>query len=235
MNAIFEPLQNVAWRSLMGAHRAYSIGGPTARRYARGYPPIAAVAEPARPDVAALRALAAAGETIYLCDVDVDGRRWAGFELVHEAELEQLAGDDPAAPAMDAAVGAKVTALTQSDVVAMQRLIARTRPGPFGPRSPDLGVFAGVFAGGSLVAMAGTRMTSGGWVELSAVCTDPAHEGRGLASVLVWHLQRRVRLQGRRLFLHVDCANKRASSLYRRLGFVPVRRVRLRVLRRDAA
>jgi ribosomal protein S18 acetylase RimI-like enzyme len=233
MNATIEPLRNVAWRSLVGSHRAFSVGGPTARRYARGYPPIAAVAEPSRPDVASLRALAAPGETIYL--TDVDDQRWPGFELVHEAELEQLAGDGPAPPVQDAAERVQVTALTQAHDDAMQRLVERTRPGPFGPRSAELGVFAGVFAGGSLVAMAGTRMTSGLWVELSAVCTDPAHEGHGLASVLVRHLQRRVTLQGRRLFLHVDCANTRASALYRRLGFVPVRRVRLRVLRRDTA
>ena len=66
-------------------------------------------------------------------------------------------------------------------------LVARTEPGPFTDRTIELGTYLGVrdASDGALVAMAGQRMHPPGHVEISAVCTDPAFRGRGLARMLV--------------------------------------------------
>ena len=48
-----------------------------------------------------------------------------------------------------------------------------------------------------LIAMAGERMHPPGFTEISAVCTDAAHRGRGLASQLVRALVRGIRDAGR--------------------------------------
>lgn len=223
-------LANVAWRSLDGAHRRHARGGATARRYADGFAPIAAVADPSRPDLAALRALAAPGETLYLAGVERDD--WPGFELLHDTQVEQLVSN--ATPVQHDGGLVAVRELGAADVDAMLALAAATRPGPFGRRSLELGRYVGVFAEHRLVAMAGTRMSAGPWRELSGVCTEAAFAGRGLAGVLVCHLQRIAADEGQRLFLHVDRDNRRARALYRRLDYVPLRRERLVVLRRRA-
>jgi predicted GNAT family acetyltransferase len=54
-----------------------------------------------------------------------------------------------------------------------------TRPGPFGPRTIELGEYFGAVEDGRLVAMAGERMAASGLREISGVCTHPDHQGRG--------------------------------------------------------
>ena len=60
-------------------------------------------------------------------------------------------------------------------------LAALTRPGPFGPRTIELGDYFGCFEDGRLVAMAGERMHAGTLREVSGVCTHPDRQRRGLA------------------------------------------------------
>ncbi|MFG1886179.1 GNAT family N-acetyltransferase [Micromonospora sp. NPDC049102] len=67
----------------------------------------------------------------------------------------------------------------------MLSLIARTQPGPFLPRTVELGTYLGLRRDGALVAMAGERLHPPGWTEISAVCTAPEVRGRGLATRLV--------------------------------------------------
>ncbi|MFC8461643.1 GNAT family N-acetyltransferase, partial [Streptomyces sp. NPDC057242] len=80
---------------------------------------------------------------------------------------------------------AGVVELGAADVPGMLDLIARTRPGPFWPRTRELGTYLGIRDGGRLVAMAGERLRPPGWTEISAVCTDPEARGRGHAARLV--------------------------------------------------
>lgn len=231
MSTPFDQLRNIAWRALDGAHRVHALGGAAARRYADGFAPIAAVADPSRPDLAALRALVAPGQTLYLAGVEC--RRWPGFELLLETEVEQMACDAAPPPLTDIA-GMAIRRLGAADGPAIQDLVARTRPGPFGPRSIELGDFLGIHAGNRLVAMAGLRMASGCWREVSGVCTDPEYQGRGLAGALLRRMQDNASKHGLRLFLHVDTGNDRARRLYRHLNFVPVRKERLFAMRRSA-
>ena len=61
----------------------------------------------------------------------------------------------------------------------MMDLVAIAKPGPFGPRTPELGRYLGVHRDGRLVAMAGERLHLPGHVELSAICVHPDARGRG--------------------------------------------------------
>ena len=54
-----------------------------------------------------------------------------------------------------------------------------TNPGPFGPRTIELGRFVGIHRDGRMVAMAGERLKPEGHTEITGVCTDPDHRGRG--------------------------------------------------------
>ncbi|RKE18430.1 GNAT family N-acetyltransferase [Streptomyces sp. TLI_171] len=130
-----------------------------------------------------------------------------GYQLVH-------AGGErpPVRP------GAVVVELGAADVPEMLDLVERTRPGPFRPRTRELGTYLGVREGGVLVAMAGERLRPPGFTEVSAVCTAPEARGRGHAAHLVGELAARIAARGDRPFLHVAEGNP-ALELYRRLGF----------------
>jgi ribosomal protein S18 acetylase RimI-like enzyme len=113
-----------------------------------------------------------------------------------------------------------IRALRAADVPAMLDLAAQARPGPFGPRTPELGSYAGVFDGERLVAMAGERFRFPGYTEISAVATHPEFRGRGYGRTLTIALANRIRADGRTPFLHVFADNRSAGTLYGSIGFV---------------
>jgi predicted GNAT family acetyltransferase len=82
-----------------------------------------------------------------------------------------------------------------------------------------MGSYLGIRRGGTLVAMAGERLHPSGWTEISAVCTDAAWRGRGLASRLVRAVAVGIRARGETPFLHAVASNVNAIELYEELGF----------------
>jgi ribosomal protein S18 acetylase RimI-like enzyme len=111
-------------------------------------------------------------------------------------------------------------------------LVGITRPGPFGPRTIELGEYFGCFEEERLMAMAGERMCAGELREISGVCTHPDFQGRGLARRLMAKLVRRQMLRRETPFLHVMCDNAVAHRLYERLGFRDYRKSVVRVISR---
>ena len=101
----------------------------------------------------------------------------------------------------------------------MLALARLTQPGPFGMRTRELGNYIGIRREGKIVAMAGERLRVDAYTEISAVCTHPAHLGRGFAAKLMTELAHRIRARGETPILHVRGSNTRAIALYERLGF----------------
>ena len=114
---------------------------------------------------------------------------------------------------------AEAIPLGAADVPEMLELVAQTEPGPFLPRTIELGDYLGIRRDGALVAMAGERFRLDGWTEISAVCTKPDHRGQGLASRLVGALIAGIKRRSERAFLHVIATNTGAIGLYEELGF----------------
>ena len=79
----------------------------------------------------------------------------------------------------------------------MIELTALTKPGPFGTRTHELGLYVGIRDQGRLVAMAGERLKVPGYTEISAVCTHPDHVGKGYAAALMAEVMQRIRERGR--------------------------------------
>ena len=112
-----------------------------------------------------------------------------------------------------------VVRLGAADAPEMVALALETKPGPFGPRTHEMGSYIGIRDGGRLVAMAGERMHCEGYTEISAVCVSDAHRGKGIAGRLMGILRREIRERGETPFLHVRDDNATAIGLYERLGF----------------
>ncbi|MFF1648045.1 GNAT family N-acetyltransferase [Streptomyces sp. NPDC058240] len=141
------------------------------------------------------------------------------WEIVFRAEGVQL---------VDAGVAtapfAEAVRLGPADVPDMLALVERTRPGPFLPRTVELGTYLGVRREGVLVAMAGERLHLPGWSEISAVCTDESVRGQGLGTGLVRAVAHEIGQRGEASFLHAAASNTNAVRLYESLGFVLRRR-----------
>lgn len=136
------------------------------------------------------------------------------------------AGQPPATDEAADAVPLGLEHATQALELAML-----THPGPFGPRTVELGEYFGFFDGPRLIAMAGERLHAGPLREISGVCTDPDFQGRGLARRLMLKLIGRQLARGQTPFLHVMRDNF-AVQFYERLGFRKFKEPVVRVVAR---
>ncbi|MGX1117103.1 ribosomal protein S18 acetylase RimI-like enzyme [Streptomyces ambofaciens] len=154
------------------------------------------------------------------------------WEPVFSLEGRQMIWPDDGLPEPPGSgADARVVELDADSVPEMLDLVARTEPGPFWPRTRELGTYLGLRVDGTLVAMAGERLRPPGWTEISAVCTAPEARGQGHAARLVGALAARVLARGERPFLHVAETNAGAIALYERLGFKTRRQVIFRGFR----
>lgn len=225
-------LDNIVWHSLTGPHAKFAAGSSSARRYARGLSPLTGFANPVHPDLEALAPHTDVGEHLY-CG-SWTGPAQNGWRIDAEVPAVQMVWNG-VIPGEDAAGDSLIPAirLGSGHVAAMLELVALTQPGPFGPRTIELGEYLGVFDDGKLIAMAGERMAAGNLREISGVCTHPDAQGRGLARSL---MNRLIRLQMQRdlvPFLHVMSFNTRALALYERMGFCRHRESVMRIVCRE--
>jgi len=219
------PLDNPAWHALAGPHRGLGRHATHAARYAEGVTPFAAL--PDQPGAEAwqdLRALLGPDEPAVLWGDGVVTPE--GWEELFRIPTVQMIG-----PTARRAPSARALPLGPADVAAMLELARRTKPGPFARRTIELGAYLGIRDGDALVAMAGERMRVPGHTEISAVCTDDARRGRGLATELVCALVDAIVARGDVPFLHAVATNVTAIRLYERLGFTQRRMVEVVGLR----
>ena len=139
-----------------------------------------------------------------------------GWEYVVGAPLLQMVSEDDTPPV---AANFQIAELGLQDSPEMIELTALTKPGPFGPRTHELGTYLGIRREEKLVAMAGERLKVPGYTEVSAVCTHPDHLGHGYAQKLMSEVMRGIRERGETPFLHVRADNARAVRVYEKLGF----------------
>lgn len=222
-------LDHIFWHALTGPQAQFAAGAGAARRYAPGFSPIIAFADPVRPDFTALAPYCESGERFY-CD-SWSGAAPAGWRIEAESTMFRMVWDAPF-PA-SAATGAVQVQLGPQHAVQALALATLCKPGPFGARTPELGDFFGVFDGERLVAMAGERLRAPGLREISGVSTHPEYQGQGLARQLMLTLVRRQLERNETPFLHVMRNNQAAHQLYLRMGFRDYVESVVRVVARD--
>ncbi|MFF1713201.1 GNAT family N-acetyltransferase [Streptomyces sp. NPDC058268] len=207
------PLDNPAYAALNGPHARFAERRGRVVRYPLDVSPWLGLPDaPEADDWADLAALAGPGADVPLAGVRVGLPE--GWEVTFDIAGVQLVDDGVAA-----APDAEAVRLGAADVPEMLDLVRRTQPGPFLPRTVELGTYLGIRRGGALVAMAGERLRPPGWTEISAVCTDPAVRGEGLATRLVLAVADGIRARGETPFLHTAARNVGAIRLYESLGF----------------
>ncbi len=206
-------LDNVAWAALTGPQARFAGRIGRAARY--------------RPEIGPFVAL----------EDHRDPQAWIDVaQLVGEGGTFAVAGDDVRPPpgwayssvgggvqlvdvGLEKAPDPEAEPLSLTDAPEILDLIRRTRPGPFRSRTVELGGYLGIRRNSALVAMAGRRMHPRGWVEISAVCTDPGYRGQGLGTRLVRAVAADVSAEGDQVFLHAAAGNTAAIRLYESIGF----------------
>jgi ribosomal protein S18 acetylase RimI-like enzyme len=213
------------WAALHGRHARFAEISGQAARYQPDVAPFCALAPGA--DEGAwhdLAKLAGPGAEVTLTGAVPQPP--PGWAVIHE-----LAGVQLVDVALAAAPDPEAVPLGAADLPEILDLVARTQPGPFRQRTIELGAYLGIRREGALVAMAGERLHPPGWTEISAVCTDPAYRGRGLATRLVRALASGIRERGERTLLHASATNTNAIRLYETIGFELRKRTMFRSFR----
>jgi ribosomal protein S18 acetylase RimI-like enzyme len=208
------PLDNVVWHSLTGPRAALGTRLGKAARLLPDVGPFTAIEDSsadAWSDLAEL--LGPHGVACLFAPGVTPADGWEELDRIPCGQLvaEHLATDGESQGLVE---------LTHADVPEMLELVAATKPGPFAARTIDFGGYVGLRdADGRLLAMAGERLSGGGFTEVSAVCTVPDQQGRGLGTRMVKAVVERVRARGEEAFLHVADSNVNAYRLYLALGF----------------
>jgi GNAT superfamily N-acetyltransferase len=205
-------LDNPIWSALTTEQAYLAQGNTLARRFPRDVAPFAAMSDHSP---AAFQALAdiLAGDPAPL-SLDASSVLPDGWAVLFNLEAYQMVFDGPTPPKPKHAI----RKLTHEDVPEMLALTKLTEPGPFLPRTIELGTYLGIHDAGSLVAMAGERLHLTGFTEVSAVCTHPDFTGRGYGAALVSAVMAGILDRGETPFLHMKAGNP-AIGLYQKLGF----------------
>lgn len=222
------PLDNPIWKSLNTSQAHLAESADFAKRFSPEISLLAGFEETSQ-GFDSLASLVDAGESVGLF-LEAPSSPVKGWTITHAAPLLQMIH---AAGAISAQATDFVE-LTKTDVPEMIALTQLTKPGPFNPRTREMGAYLGVRENGKLIAMAGERLHVPGYTEISAVCTHPDFLGRGCARALMAELAARIHSRGEVPFLHVRPENARAAELYERMGFTKRVLFRYTIFRRDA-
>ena len=217
--SVSHPLDNPVWAALDSAHSHFARVHGSARAYIEPVSPFMGTQRLDAQGWADLAQLDDSARLIRTVITDIPD----GAKVVFRAGLRQMV-----APVVDAFETRHATRpLTIADVPAMLDLTNRTKPGPFRERTIDLGGYIGIFAPRDrtdddpevLMAMAGRRMQTPDYCEISAVCTDPTFLRQGAAAQLTRMVAAEIQSEGKTAFLHVSDENPKGGLLYESLGF----------------
>jgi GNAT superfamily N-acetyltransferase len=208
------------WHALEMTHRRFAVSLGEARCYLADVAPFAAVSSPTEPALNQLRSLMALGESVWI--FGQGHPHVPGLFLEKTVECFQMALPDSAVLPVS---NSEVKRLPDESAPDMVELTGQAFPGFFRDKTCQMGSYYGVRLDGKLIAMGGERMMIDNYVEISAVCTHPAHRGKGYAASIIGQLARDHREDSCVSWLHVSCDNHNAIELYLRLGFEVVRKV----------
>jgi GNAT superfamily N-acetyltransferase len=221
-----DTFDNLVWNALHSVHSHFAVRHGRAVRYPADVVPYAALANADHSDLSPLAALLSTGERVYLIGARPEATNTLDvgpplncFQMLFSASAATNLNELTNHPA--------ILPMTPEDAPAMVALTDLAFPGFFRCCTHEMGAYYGIRHNNELVAMAGERLAVPGSREISAVCTHPAHTGKGYATLLMLRLIHDHAGAGLQSFLHVSERNSRALAIYRRMGFITLRSVAL--------
>jgi ribosomal protein S18 acetylase RimI-like enzyme len=219
-------LDNPFWSSLDSLHRSLALRVDEVARYPAQYAPFLGVADAEVDASEAMDALLAPNESVLL--LGVMPRLSKAWQREEFAPLAQMVAEQP----LQLIDGPEIIALDHTHADDVLALIALVYPHYFRPRTMQLGRYFGIYLQGRLAAMIGERLGTLQTREMSAICTHPDFNGRGLARRLTAWLTNDTLARSQLPFLHVSQANTRAVKMYQRLGYRLRREITFAAVRR---
>lgn len=223
----FADLDNPFWSALRSRHADLAWVAGEVARYPATHAPFLGVAHAEVEAGEAFATLVAPGESVYL--LGIAPRVPAGWRLEHLGDLAQMIRTEP----MPVAHGPDLVPLDETHRADVLALTALVYPHYFRERTMAMGRYFGVYVDGRLAAMAGERLGTDRFREVSAICTHPDFTGHGYARRLTAWLCNDLLAGGLMPFLHVSHGNPRAKTLYERMGFRVRRDIPFWSLRRE--
>lgn len=171
-------IDNPIWKSLSTGHAKLAIGNARVKRYPPRVAPFAALAEHTQESFHELEKIVEFDDAVCVLGEIPSTHKW---DIISSGKIAQMIYK-----------GEKLTGCEQtyrkmqtSDVPSMMELTDLVFKGYFREGTIDMGRYIGIFSGHKLAAMAGQRFAPEGFREISAVCTHPDFQRRGLAGTLV--------------------------------------------------
>jgi ribosomal protein S18 acetylase RimI-like enzyme len=218
-------LDNPIWHALSTEQAYLAQGNRLAKRFPRDVAPFGALVDQSAASYEALHKVFP--EEAAALFLDAEPQPPPGWAILRTGLMYQMVCDTPT----PGNAKQELRELTKADVPEMLALTKLTEPGPFLPRTIELGAYFGIHDAGSLVAMAGERLHLTGFTEVSAVCTHPEFRGRGYGHALLSVLISRIVKRGETPVLHVWAKNAPAVRLYEKMGFKVRARLHLAVVK----
>ena len=118
----------------------------------------------------------------------------------------------------DVEITEQIVLLDNTYIDEIYDLVWLVMPGYYKKRTFELGKYYGVFKNDKLVAIAGQRMQTNLFIEISAVVTHPDYTRKGLSRQLIAHNTKEILKENKQPILHTNKGNF-AISLYEKLGY----------------
>jgi ribosomal protein S18 acetylase RimI-like enzyme len=207
-------LDNPVWHALASHNQGLGNITEHAAHFDPAISPFAALAFPDPMCLSALYQMVSFNDTVILVsNKKLDVHPWNEIACVQGYQMLYHGPEYPDAGKAD------THTLADEHISQMLTLTSLTKPGPYLSRTIDFGHYDGIFNEDTLIAMAGQRLHMPGFAEISAVCTHPAHLGKGYARHLLLRQVNRIQSAGEKPFLHVKSDNERAIKVYESLHF----------------
>ena len=118
----------------------------------------------------------------------------------------------------DVEITEDIVLLDKSYIDEIYNLVWLVMPGYYRKRTFEMGNYYGIIKDGKLVSIAGQRMQTNLFIEVSAVVTHPDYTRKGLAKQLIVHNTKEILKTNKTPILHTNKGNL-AIGLYEKLGY----------------
>lgn len=215
---MIHPLDNPVWEALCSFQQPFNEGSDIVRYFPKNVSPFIGLKDWHEADLAVLdRTIPTDRSFSVLIAKQIELP--ASFELLFSLPLYQMVKNNNQINKTVNDKAQPFRRLNDSDVPMMLELTAKTKPGPFYENTIAFGNYFGIFDEDRLVSMAGQRLQTDMFTEVSAICTDERYLGRGYASILTNAVCNEIIATGKTAFLHVRQDNSGAIAMYKKLGF----------------